>query len=174
MIKIPGTRYKMLKTEVTQELYESVMGENPSFFKTGSERYKYKNGDDFIMLNGEDEKKLPVEQVSWYDAIYFCNKLSEMQGLTPVYSVKGSTDVTKWGYTPHKGNAIDEHVKWNKSANGYRLPTWDEHDYAANGGQNHTYPGSNDIYEVCWYAENSADRTHSVAQKNPMLMVCMI
>ena len=59
MVKIPGKKFEMLKTEVTQELYEYIMYENPSWMK------------------GFD---LPVESVSWYDAIYFCNKLSERVG----------------------------------------------------------------------------------------------
>lgn len=52
MIAVPGKNFSILATEVTQELYESVMGENPSSFK--------------------GEKNLPVETVSWYDAVYFC------------------------------------------------------------------------------------------------------
>ena len=71
MVKIPGQNYKMSKTEITQKVYESIMGENPSGFK------------------GENN---PVENVSWYDAVYFCNKLSEKCGYTPVYSVNGTTE----------------------------------------------------------------------------------
>ena len=94
MVDIPGTNFKMLKTEVTQELYKSIMGENPSYFQIGSKEY--------AVTEGENVKKLPVESVSWYDAIYFCNKLSIKKGLTPVYAVDGETDVAKWDYTPHK------------------------------------------------------------------------
>lgn len=147
MILVPGRTYSILKTEITQELYESVMGENPSYFK--------------------GEKNLPVEKVSWYDAVYFCNKLSDMCGLTPVYAVDGGTDVGKWGYAPHKKEKITGTVSQNENADGYRLPTVEEWRYAAKGGQEFRYSGSNNLGKVGWYSENSGDKTHPVAQKDP-------
>lgn len=149
MVRITG-RLEILTTEVTQKLYESVMGENPSKFK------------------GADN---PVENVSFYDAIYFCNKLSLMNGLEPVYYVNGSTDVTVWNYTPHKGE--DFSVKNFPSCNGYRLPNEEEWFFAARGindgnygsEQDFTYSGSNNIDEVAWYNKNSNGKTHPVAQK---------
>lgn len=146
MIAVPGKEFSILATEVTQELYESVMGENPSNFK--------------------EEKNLPVEQVSWYDAVYFCNKLSAKCGLTPVYAVAGETNVEKWGYAPHKRNEITGTVS-QKNGNGYRLPTVEEWQYAAKGGQDYDYSGSDDLDEVGWYEDNSESKTHPVAQKNP-------
>ena len=143
-VQIPGEDFKMLKTEVTQELYESVMGVNPSHFK----------GDD-----------LPVESVSWYDAIYFCNKLSEMKGRKPVYTVDGRTDVSKWGYTPHTSEGIRGKITQNTNASGFRLPTLREWQYAAKGGEDCRYAGSDDLDEVGWYSWNSDDETHPVAQK---------
>ena len=147
MIAVPGKEFSILATEVTQELYESVMGENPSKF------------------NGE--KNLPVEQVSWYDAVYFCNKLSAKCGLTPVYAVAGETDVGKWGYAPHKKEKITGTVSQNENASGYRLPTMKEWQYAAKGGQNYNYSGSGNLDEVGWHRENSGSKTHPVAQKDP-------
>ena len=126
MVIIESLDMEIFKTEVTQELYESIMGENPSVF---------------IGTN------YPVECVSWNDAIYFCNKLSVAKGYEPVYSV------------------VRGEITQNTSANGYRLPTVEEWQYAAKGGQDYTYAGSNEIDEVAWYRGNSNDKTHPVAQK---------
>ena len=144
MVIIESLDMEIFKTEVTQELYESIMGENPSVFIG---------------------KNYPVECVSWYDAIYFCNKLSVAKGYEPVYSVNGNTNVKAWNYTPHQKYSIRGEITQNTSANGYRLPTVKEWQYAAKGGQDYTYAGSNEIDEVAWYRGNSNDKTHPVAQK---------
>ena len=146
-VKIPGTNFSMMKTEVTQKLYISIMGSNTSYYK------------------GDNNPVEPVEKVSWYDAIYFCNKLSEKLRFTPVYSVDGKTDVTTWNYTPHNGNSIRGKITQNTKANGFRLPTEEEWEYAAKGGEDYEYSGSNKLDEVGWYYNNSGKRTHPVAQK---------
>ena len=143
LIPIPGRNYEIGNTEVTQALYESVMGKNTSYFK------------------GEN---LPVENLSFYDILYFCNEYSRLSGLTPVYAVDGETNVYKWNYKPHTFQILKGKITMDETANGYRLPTREEWRYAANDGQN---LNSDNIDDVCWNRENSEDMTHPVAQKKP-------
>ena len=159
MVKIPGKNFEMLRTEVTQELYEAVMGENPSWFRYDNTEL---DEDDLKNLK-RNTSNYPVENVSWYDAIYFCNKLSKKNGLRPVYAVDGETSVRKWNYNPHNEDEIDGEITQDIFADGYRLPTVEEWLYAAKNGEK--YSGSNDIDKVAWYENNSNGVTHSVAQK---------
>ena len=161
MVRIPGRDYEMMATEVTQELYESVMGENPSWFRNDNEKLPeyFRN----VLKNGT--KNHPVENVSWYDAIYFCNLLSKKTGYSPVYAVDGVTDVTLWNYTPHKGKKITGNITVYFYSYGYRLPTLEEWYYAAKGGEEYIYAGGDDIDEVGWYDDNCRIITQPVAQK---------
>jgi len=118
----------VMRAELSQGLYRRLTGENPSKF--------WSCGDD-----------CPVENVSWYDAVAFANRLSEQAGLRPAYRIDG-TDAT-----------------WNREADGYRLLTEAEWEYAARGGESYVYAGASDHEQVGWVKGNSDDRTHASCGK---------
>ena len=122
--------FYMCDHEVTQAEYKAVMGTNPSSFSGNNK---------------------PVEQVSWYDAIEYCNALSKKEGLKACYTKSGNTYACDW------------------TANGYRLPTEAEWEYAARGGnksKGYTYSGGNTAVSVAWTKDNSGNTTHDVKTKN--------
>lgn len=129
--------FLMARKEVTQALYEAVMGTNPSYFKGPN---------------------LPVEQVTWYDAVEFCNELSRQQGLKPCYS--GS----------------DTSIACDFAANGYRLPTEAEWEYACRAGTETDFysgnmrhsgytPLDSTLDRAGWYQGNSEPTTHPVGER---------
>jgi formylglycine-generating enzyme len=147
---IPNADFYMGIYEVTQELYENVTGKNPSAFK------------------GEGYESNPVEKVSWCDAVLFCNTLSTQEGLEPVYEIPKGLKAACKSQSSHYDRTVDElskGVKWNQSANGYRLPTEAEWEYCARAGQDTIYSGSDNIGEVAWYESNTDYETVQVGQK---------
>jgi formylglycine-generating enzyme required for sulfatase activity len=129
--------------QITQEEYEEVMGTNPSIFR----------GENF-----------PVEGVSWYDALEYCNKRSQLEGLNPAYTI----DIVRIDLN-NLNSTARWLVTWNREANGYRLPTEAEWEYAAKGGNgspgDFVFSGSNNQVEVAWYSGTSGGSTHQVGTK---------
>jgi sulfatase modifying factor 1 len=130
-------RFWIGETQVTQALWNQVMGWNPSHFKRNL--------------------KLPVENMTWYDCLVFCNKLSELEGFTPCFILK---EIERYGNHIYEANVV-----WDINANGYRLPTEAEWEYSAKAGTELIYSGSNHIDEVAWYQQPSTIGTSEVKRK---------
>ncbi len=117
--------YELAAFPITQERYAQVTAQRPSAAR----------GD-----------LLPVEGVSWLDAVRFCNALSQCEGLAPAYRL-------------HAG------VEWDASADGYRLPTEAEWEHACRAGT--TGPRYGPLDEIAWHRGNAQERIHEVGGKRP-------
>ncbi|MDR3058224.1 MAG: formylglycine-generating enzyme family protein [Prevotella sp.] len=158
------------ETEVTQELYQRIMGTNPSFYSDNP-------------APGEIQSKRPVENITFYDALVFCNRLSIAQGKEPVYRVSGITD-----WVHFSNSAIQQldtmYIEVTPTADGYRLPSEYEWQWAAMGadydnpGQKNLYghhkrsagmpdAGDEGLENYCWYYVTQNLITHEVAKKLP-------
>ncbi|MEV0241824.1 formylglycine-generating enzyme family protein [Streptomyces sp. NPDC050674] len=120
--------FRMSAYPVTQAWYAEVTGERPS------------------AARGE---LLPVEGVSWWDAVRFCDALSRREGLTPAYTVRPG----------------DETADWDTTADGYRLPTEAEWEHACRAGT--TGPRYGPLDDIAWYRANSGDGVHPVGGREP-------
>jgi formylglycine-generating enzyme required for sulfatase activity len=129
--------------EVTQAQYRTVMGINPSWFS--------ESGGGKSQVEGRLTERHPVEDVSWFDSVRFCNLLSEKEGLKPFYQIDaGKVEVQDW------------------SGPGYRLPTEAEWEYSCRAGEARKYSFGDDqtsLGEFAWFRGNSDGRTYPVGEK---------
>ncbi|WP_427194280.1 formylglycine-generating enzyme family protein [Treponema denticola] len=158
--------YLIGETEVTQELWQEVMGNNPSWFDGSSGKEP---------AEGETQGKRPVEKVNWYQAIAFCNKLSLKLDLDPCYTVSvGGTPVDfenlSFNQIPTVNNADWNEAELDMNKKGFRLPTEAEWEWAAKGGTDDKWAVTNteaELKNYAWYNSNSGDKTHEVKKKTP-------
>ena len=133
--------------EVTQKLFQAVMGWNDSYNKSSSQN--------------------PVESVTWYDCVSFCNKLSNLLGLEECYTM---LDVEM-----NSVHITEATVKWDENKKGFRLPTEKEWELFARAGTKNKWSGTNeeiDLKDYAWYEVNSYEvnsgyTTHPVGEKLP-------
>ena len=182
---VPVGAFEVMSTPVTQNMWFSLMHENPSHF------------------SGPRQGDHPVEQVSWWSAIVYANELSKAHGLEPAYDLSGIKFVDRTRDNsliivvlfPHEifsvaargalstleeentqyGTIKQVALNFNPSAEGYRLPTREEQNYLLQGAGTSTarfHFGNNEkeLDDYAWYGENSEKQTHAVAGKKPFVI----
>lgn len=133
--------------EVTRKEYKDVMGDDPSIGKAFNA--------DGNELTGDDVLNNPVNYVTIFDALSYCNKLSKREGLDPCYTLDDSDDpdkLKKLNDYDFKSSSYKK-IYCDFTKNGYRLPTLDEWEYLARGGEDYKYSGNDTKDAVFAYSK---------------------
>jgi formylglycine-generating enzyme required for sulfatase activity len=161
MIELPGGTFLMGSPDTDDQAYASEKPQHKvtlSAFAMG--RYAVTRGLYRAVMpetpsewqQDQDDDSLPANYVDWFAAVRFCNALSERQGLQPCYQIQG------------------KEVTWDQSANGYRLPTEAEWEYATRAGTTTRWfcgDEATDLSRYAWFSENAGGRMHPVGEKEP-------